>query len=83
MTYNVRVPFSFLWSIDGSLERRRWPPRAQAAAAVDEDRFQFELARLDDKRPAVQMQWAVVVDGNGEFGLRADWTRLRPREFDS
>ena len=81
--YNVHVPFPFLWSIDGSFERRRWPPRAQATAAVYEDSYQFELTRLDDKRPAVRMHWMVTIDANGGFCLRTDWTRLKPGEFDS
>jgi hypothetical protein len=81
--YNVHVPFPFLWSIDGSFERRRWPPRAQPTTAVDEDSYQFELAQLDDERPAVQMQWVVTIDANGELCLRTDWTCLRPGEFDA
>lgn len=75
--YNVHVPFPSLWSIDGSFERRRWPPRAQTAAAVDEDRLQFELTLLDDKRPALGMHWVVMVGESGEFRLLVEWTHLR------
>ena len=75
--YNVHVPFPSLWSIDGSFERRRWPPRVQTATVVDEEKFQFELTLLDDKRPAIEMHWVVAVDVNGEFRLLVDWTHLR------
>jgi hypothetical protein len=83
LTYNVRVPFTFLWSIDGSFERRRWPPRAQTATAESEDSYPLELTRFDDERPGVQMQWVGKIDANGKFCLRVDWTHLRSGEFDS
>lgn len=74
--YNVYVPNGFLWSIDGSLERRRWPPRAQAAAVVDEESFRLELASLDDERFMAKMRWVVVIEAKGGFSLRAEWNPL-------
>jgi hypothetical protein len=81
--YNVSVPFQFLWSIDGSFERRRWPPRAQTATAEYEDSYPLELTRRDDAKPPVQMNWVPAIDAKGEFCLRVDWTHLKPGEFDS
>jgi hypothetical protein len=74
--YNVHVPFGFLWSIDGSFDRRRWPPRAQGATAVDEESFRFELTSLIDENPVLKMHWVVVMDPNGGFSLRAEWNSL-------
>jgi hypothetical protein len=70
---NMHVPFSFLWSLDGSFERRRWPPRAQSTTAVYEESYQFKLTRLGDKRCAMQMRWEVMINANGEFRLRTEW----------
>lgn len=77
--YNVHVPNSFLWSIDGSFDRRRWPPRAQGATVVDEESFRLELASLNDERFVVKMRWVVVIDANGRFGLRAEWNSFEER----
>lgn len=66
-------PFPFLWSIDGSFDRRRWPPRQIATAVEELDSFQFHLSSFDDKRPVVMMDWVVVVDVNGGFSLRIEW----------
>jgi hypothetical protein len=74
---NVHVPFSFLWSLDGSFERRRWPPRAQSATAVYEESYQVKLIRLGDKRPEVQMRWVGMIDVNGEFSLRTEWASFK------
>jgi hypothetical protein len=77
--YNVHVPHRFLWSHDGSFERRRWPPRAQAARVVDEESFRFVLLSLNNERLVVQMHWVVVIDAKGRFGLRAEWNSLEER----
>jgi hypothetical protein len=81
--YNVRVPSSFLWSIDESFERRRWPPRAQTATVVDQDSYPFELTRLYGERCPVKMHWAVVINANEGLTLRAEWSPLRQGQFDS
>ena len=77
--YNVHVPHSFLWSTDGSFERRRWPPRAQASTIVDEESFRFVLTSFNDERLVVKMHWVVVLKANGRFGLRAEWSSFEER----
>ena len=77
--YNVHVPHRILWSTDGSFERRRWPPRAQASTIVDEESFRFVLTSFHDERFVVRLHWVVVIDAKGRFGLRAEWGSLEER----
>jgi hypothetical protein len=77
--YNVHVPHHFLWSIDGSFDRRRWPPRAQSATAVDEESFRFELTSLNGERSVLKMHWLVLIDAKGGFRLRAEWGSLQEK----
>jgi hypothetical protein len=72
--YNVHVPYHFLWSIDGSFERRRWPPRAQAATPIENaDSYQFEPNSFEDDRPALKLRWVVVIHAKGSFSLQPQW----------
>jgi hypothetical protein len=77
--YNVHVPHRFLWSIDGSLDRRRWPPRAQGATAVGEESLRFELTSLNGERSVLNMHWLVLIDAKGGFRLQAEWGSLQER----
>jgi hypothetical protein len=81
--YNVHVPYRFLWSNDGSFDRRRWPPRAQAATVVNEESFRFVLASFNNERLVVKMHWEIVIDAKGRFRLRAEWDSLQERKLDS
>ena len=76
MTYNVSIPYPFLWSdprpFFGPFDRRR-RPRTLAAVAVEEESFRFEPTWRDDGRPALERRWVMVVDVNGGFSLRAEW----------
>jgi hypothetical protein len=71
--YNVHVPYRFLWSIDGSFDRRRSPRTQTATAVEEEDAFPFELNSLNDERFVLKMHWVAVIDANGGLSLRAEW----------
>jgi hypothetical protein len=74
--YNVHVPYRFLWSIDGSFDRRRWPRTQTATAVEEEDSFDFELSSLSEERFVLKMQWVALIDANGGLSLRSEWNSL-------
>ena len=84
--YNVRVPYPFLWPnagpFYGPFDRRHWP-RTETATAVEEDSLQFEPIPRDYERPVLEMHWVMVIDADGGFSLRSEWTHLRRGEFDA
>jgi hypothetical protein len=65
-----------LWPEDssfyGPFDRQRWP-RTQVETVEKVDEFRFETTLSDDKMPALQMQWVVVIEANGGYSLRVEW----------
>jgi hypothetical protein len=74
--YNVHVPYRFLWSVDGSFDRRRWPRTHTATAVGEEDGFPSEVSSLNGERFLLTMHWVAVIDANGGLCLRTEWNSL-------
>jgi hypothetical protein len=86
LAYGVRVSYPVLWPDDGPFyepfDRRHWP-QTGIAAAVEEYSSRFEITCRNDNQPALEIHWAVVINGYGGFSLRAEWSLLREENLDA